>query len=71
MTDQPTVWIGEAYDGDGVRVERVVHCTREDARHDIETLAPRAGWYDIQRKPVYTGRHGQVPAQLEERPCNA
>ena len=33
-----SVWIGEMYVGD-TRVERVVHLTKEDARHDIDTLA--------------------------------
>ena len=55
-----TVWIGEMYVGDA-RVERVVHLTKEDARHDIETLAET---YDgegapttyVEKEQLLTGR---------------
>ena len=43
-----TVWIGTMY-VDDVHIERVVHLTKEDARHDIETLAET---YDGQGTPT-------------------
>ena len=55
-----SVWIGTMYVGDA-RVERVVHLTEADARHDIETLAETYDGDDasttyVEKERLLTGR---------------
>lgn len=42
----PTVWIAEAYDQHGKRVERIAHTTREGAIEDIEVYGSKGAVSD-------------------------
>lgn len=37
MSDRTYIYVAEAYDKHGERVERIAHTTREGAKEDIET----------------------------------
>jgi hypothetical protein len=57
MTDtQPQyVWIAEAYDKYGTRVERIVHRNEDDAREDIAICAPDDATINVTQMRVYAG----------------
>jgi hypothetical protein len=59
MTDDPTVYVAEAYT-DGERVDQIVHTTYAGAKEDIEVSAYDADEYDITEKRLYGGKEGKA-----------
>lgn len=57
MTDTKPqyVWIAEAYDEYGTRVERIVHRNEDCAREDITICAPADAVINVTRARVYAG----------------